>query len=483
MFLGTFLANKPAIVDSLRYQVSKIWNFKSLRTVGMLLFLFISCAVSGEFSQKLGSDAAGVTVLRLPTGISLAALLILGYRFWPAIFLAAFAVNLSSTHAAITSLGIASGNTVNCLLGAYLAKRYAQGARAFCQTKTVVRFVFLAGVLATLISATIGVAFLCHSGFCDWGDFLPTWLTWWVGDALASIVITPFLVLLLGNTHHSLSVRELAELSVLLVGLTIVSISVFGPPAFDSTHSGALAFLCFPFSMWAAFRFCPLEAAGANLLLCGFVTWSSLTGNGPFASTNELSFLLGPFVAVTSATTLVISAFQFQRRSLEEDLTVAVALYKSAKEDVAAVLNTEVAKHLTTQHALEQYHQIVHKTLHESPRVIWVIDRVNRLIHYVDPLFEEALGNSWEWLCNNPKQHVGQLDVTIQADARCLLLPERSPSCRESSQEHFQIVSPDSTRRSGHRVTYRVTGEFAHFKQFESASIEVTEQLKSLQAQ
>jgi integral membrane sensor domain MASE1 len=488
MFLGTFLAHKAAIVDSLRCFVGRICILNSLRTVGLLVFLFVSCVFAGEFGQKLSSDAVGVTALRLPTGISLAALLILGYRYWPAIFLGAFVVNLSSTHAAITSLGIASGNTLDGLLGAYLVQRCAQGAKAFFHTKNVIRFVLLAGVLATVISATIGVAFLCQSGFCSWRDFPPTWLTWWEGDALASIVITPFLVLLLGNPHHSLGARELAELLLLLVGLMTVSISVFGPPAFDSPHSGALVVLCIPFSMWAAFRFCPLEAAGANFLLCGFVTWSSLTGHGPFASTNKLSFLLGLFVAVTSAMTLVISAFQFQRRSLEEDLTVAVALYKCAKDDVAARLNetahaldTEVAKHLATQQTLEQYHHIVDKIVHQSPRVIWVIDRVNRLVHYVDPHFEDALSKSWERRCNYPNQHVWPLEVTIHAGADDLRIPTCPSPGRESSQEQFQIVGPDSTRRSVHRVTYRVSEHSENPQRFESVSIEVIESVKCTQ--
>jgi integral membrane sensor domain MASE1 len=459
MFLGTFLAVKTVVSNSLRRVAGQLCSCCSIRTFGIFVFLVLSCAVAGSFGQKLVFDGTGVTALRLPTAISVAKLVILGYRFWPAVFLGALLVNFTSTHVVATSFGIASVSTLEGLGGAYLVRRYAQGTRAFFRTETVASFVLLAGVLATAIGAAIGVGLLCQSGMCNWRDFLPAWLAWWGGDASASLVITPFLILLLGNQHHRLGGPELTELLVLLVGLTTASIYVFGPSAPTSPNSSAVV-LCIPFSLWAAFRFCPLEAAGANLLLCGFATWSSLTGNGPFASTKEISIVLVVFVAVTTTMTLVASAFQFQLRSREEDLTIAVALYKSAKEEIAArltdtadSLDTEVAKHLVTRRTLEQHRDLVYKTAHRSPRLIWAIDTANRQIRYVDPHFEGALSKSWERLCNSPRNRVGPLDVTICSDATCPPIPESLFSCRESSQEQFQVAGPRGTWKRGQRVT------------------------------
>jgi integral membrane sensor domain MASE1 len=489
MFLGTFLAGKTAGSNSLRRLAGQLCGCWSFRNVGVFVFLILSCAVAGSFGQKLVFDATGVTALRLPTAISLAALVILGYRFWPAVFLGALLVNLTSTHLVATSFGIASVSTLEAFGGAYLVRRYAQGTKAFFRTEAVASFVLLAGILTTAISAAIGVGFLCQSGMCSWRDFLPAWLAWWGGDASASLVITPFLILLLGNQHHRLGGPELTELLVLLVGLTTASIFVFGPSALPSPTSSA-AVLCIPFLLWAAFRFCPLEAAGANLVLCGFATWSSLTGNGPFASTKEISIILVLFVAVTTTMTLVVSAFQFQLRSREEALAIAVALYKSTKEEIAArlrdtadSLDAEVAKHLVTQRTLEQHHLRIYKTAHQSPQVIWVIDTANRQIRYVDPYFEGALSKSWERLCNSPRNHVGPLDVTICAGATCPPIPENLFSCRESSQEQFQVAGPRGTWRRGQRVTYRIPGKSEALKRFESISIEITETVKNGQKQ
>jgi integral membrane sensor domain MASE1 len=480
MLLGTFLRNRTAILRTLRGQVDRISDSTSLRRAGLFAFLVVSYVVSGRFGVQIAGHGTHTTLLWPPAGISLAALLILGLRFWPAIFLGAFVVNLTLTHEVFVSFGIAAGNTLEGLVGADLVRHYAQGTKAFFHTKGVVRFVLFAGVLATAMSASIGVSLLCGSGFSNWKDFLPVWLTWWEGDAMASLVLAPFLVLLLGNQHHPLQWREWGELLALLVGLTATSVWVLGAPAFHSANAGLLVALCVPFSLWAAHRFCPLEASGANLILCGFVIWSSLAGQGPFASGKEGPLLLGLFVTVTTSTALVISAFQYQRRSREEDLTVAIGLYKSANDELAAnltktaeSLNMELAEHLVARRVLEQHRQKINEIVHESPRIIWVTDRANRLVHYVDPFFKDALDKSWERLCNNPTQHVGPLEVAIHPAARALGIPATPPTNLLLSQLQHQVIGRDGALIRTHEVTYLVAGHSDNPDRCESVSIEV----------
>ena len=60
-----------------------------------------------------------------PTGIAIATLLTLGLRFWPSIFCGAFIVNLTTFGTVLTSLGIATGNTLEAVLACVLVKRFA----------------------------------------------------------------------------------------------------------------------------------------------------------------------------------------------------------------------------------------------------------------------------------------------------------------------------------------------------------------------
>src|SRR5437899_10575007 len=155
---------------------------QSLRRVALLFGL----AAVYYFAAKLGLRFAyinsSVTTIWPPTGIALAAFVLFGYRVWPAILGSAFLANVATSGVVLTSLGIAVGNTLEGLLGAYLVNRFARGGRVFDRVRDIFRFVTLAALLSTMVSATIGVAALIVSGTRELWEAPQIWLTWWLGD-------------------------------------------------------------------------------------------------------------------------------------------------------------------------------------------------------------------------------------------------------------------------------------------------------------
>src|SRR6185369_17713204 len=113
-----------------------------------------------------------------PTGVALGAFLLYGNRVWPAIFVGAFAVNATTAGNIFSSLGIAAGNTIEGMVGAMLVTRFANGAACFERARDVFKFAGLAAIVATAISATLGVMTLCVLGFASWLNFEAIWLTW-----------------------------------------------------------------------------------------------------------------------------------------------------------------------------------------------------------------------------------------------------------------------------------------------------------------
>src|SRR4029079_3852847 len=150
-------------------------------------------------AAKLGLALAIVNVSATavwpPTGIALAALLVLGKRVWPGILLGAFLANATTAGSVTTSLAIALGNTLEALIGAHLINRFARGRRVFERTRDIFTFVILAAIMSTAVSATVGVSILCLGGLADWANYGPIWLTWWLGDAVGALVVTAPLVL------------------------------------------------------------------------------------------------------------------------------------------------------------------------------------------------------------------------------------------------------------------------------------------------
>src|SRR5882724_3739001 len=78
--------------------------------------------VAGKLGLMLAFVHASATAVWPPTGIALAAFLLLGHRVWPAILLGAFVVNITTAGSVATSIGIATGNTLEGLVGAYLVR-------------------------------------------------------------------------------------------------------------------------------------------------------------------------------------------------------------------------------------------------------------------------------------------------------------------------------------------------------------------------
>ena len=78
--------------------------------------------VAAKVGLSMAFVAEQVTAVWPPTGIALAAILLLGYRAWPGIALGAFLVNGTTNAPLPTAAGIALGNTLEALVGAWLLR-------------------------------------------------------------------------------------------------------------------------------------------------------------------------------------------------------------------------------------------------------------------------------------------------------------------------------------------------------------------------
>jgi integral membrane sensor domain MASE1 len=307
--------------------------------IASLAFLYF---VVGKFVQRPATPNHSVTAIWLPAGIALASLLLRGNRAWPGVFIGAFLLSMNITGSTVISLGLGLGNTFEALLGVYLVNKYAKGILAFFKMGNALRFVFFAGVVAPAMSATIGISLLCMGGFAKSGDFATLWFTWWVGDMLGTLFLTPFLVLLFGHKHHSPGVAERLEIAALITGLSAMCVLNFGQQPTSWIPGNGFLFLCAPFLVWAALRFCPLEAAGAIVVMGGLATWGSLHGLGPFQNPTGLPLFVGAFMAVGTAMTITIAAASAEQKSATKDALGLYCVLKDTKEDEIRVLQDTV---------------------------------------------------------------------------------------------------------------------------------------------
>lgn len=284
----------------------------------MLLGLAAVYYGAAKFGLQFAYVNTSVTTIWPPAGIALAAFVLLGYRVWPAILAAAFLANFTTTWAPLSSAGIAVGNTLEGLVGAYLVNRFARGGRVFDRVRDIFRFTLLAAFVSTTVSATIGVASLALDGFVRWPEVGSVWLTWWLGDAVGDIVVAPPLILWTGvkpavrwNKRQAI---EAAALALVTVG---IAYAVFGG-VFPSRFY-PLTVLIWPVLIWTALRFGPREAATVILIISVIAIWRTLGGAGPFVrmSPNESLTLLQLWTGVTAVTSLVLAAVVAAQRDVE----------------------------------------------------------------------------------------------------------------------------------------------------------------------
>jgi signal transduction histidine kinase len=238
-----------------------------------------------------------------PSGIALAAVLLLGYRAVPGIWLGAFIFNASTPVPLWVSAAIAAGNTLEALAGAWLLRR-AGFSHAIDRVRDVLALAALAAPVSTAISATVGVASLWLSGTLP-GHSLPSaWVIWWAGDAAGVLTVAPLLLLWStwrwGGRPRPTRVLEAAALAAALTLLVAGSLTV---PV-------VRPFLVFPALVWAAVRFRQAGAAIVTLLVAAVVVWATARGRGPFAGSSLTQSLLlaQAFTGVMIATGLLLLA-------------------------------------------------------------------------------------------------------------------------------------------------------------------------------
>lgn len=321
---------------------------KNLVMIGGLAVIYF---VAGKLGLSMALVHPSSTAVWPPAGIALAALLILGYRVWPGVFLGAFLVNVTTAGTILTSLGIATGNTLEGLLGAYLVTRFANGRNAFERGTDTFKFAVLAGTVSTAVAATFGVTSLSLGGIAPWADHRDIWLTWWLGDGVGAITVAPLLILWLSNFQLRWRWARLGEMLALVTGLLLVGEIVFCGLLFRGPRNYPLEYLCVPFLIWVALRFGQRETAFVSVLLSAVAVWGTLHGFGPFAigTKNESLLLLQSFMGIAAVMTMALAAMAAERQHAEEqvrNLAVTDALTGLANyRKLVDVLDTEIRRY------------------------------------------------------------------------------------------------------------------------------------------
>ncbi|MDH2346930.1 MASE1 domain-containing protein [Bradyrhizobium sp. SSUT77] len=309
-------------MSDLRSLAPEIKFRRGISYAGGLVAIGVIYFVLAKGGLTLASINPSATPIWPPTGVALAAVLLRGYWTWPAIFIAAMIANATTAGSVATAIAIATGNTLEAIVGAYLVNRWSSGCNTFSRPDSVAKFALICIVIATPISASIGLTSLAAAGYIDRTDFVNAWVTWWLGDVTGALVIAPALVLWASSRYRAFSRNELLETVGVLATAAVVGLIAYSPLIAQTPSRDPLGFLAILPMLWAALRRGPRDTATVALVLAGITIWGTLTGGGPFTTADlNASFLLVlMFLISITVPSLLLSADVEVRKKGEERL-------------------------------------------------------------------------------------------------------------------------------------------------------------------
>jgi PAS domain S-box-containing protein len=296
--------------------------------------LGIAYYVAAQLSLRLALVGENITPLWPPTGIALVGFLLYGRRLWPAVTIAAFAVNLPISASAVAAAVTAVGNTLAPVAAATFLRRV--GFRSQLDRLRDAMAIVFAALGSTLVSATIGATTLFVSGAITADQFPGAWSVWWAGDAMGILVVAPFLLTLTTIREHPIphgwKMLEAIALAGILIGISTLIVATGLP----------ILFLLFPVLGWAAWRFQQPGAAPAALLVSLFATWAVVDERGVFAGLmlSEKMLTLQMFNATVALTSFFFAAVVSERLRARGELEEAAAELEERVRQRTAQLST-----------------------------------------------------------------------------------------------------------------------------------------------
>jgi len=307
------------------------------RVVLLIALYFLGGLLGKEASFLSGS----VALVWPPSGIALAAILLFGYRFWPGV--AAGAVLFSCMNGmplGFFTLGTALGNTMGAIVCTFLLQRFIRFDSAMERTSDVVGFIGLACFLGTTVNAAFNVVSLMYAGTVPWSNWGSSMLEWWVPNALAGLVVTPFLLAWATPSSLRWRPRLIVEAIVCGAGLLAGTLISFQSWFVYGIQNYPLAYLPFPFLVWGALRFGQRGAATGTLLVSALGIHSLLNGRGPFLAPHEPEslMLIGSYIGVLAVTNMLLAAAAAERRLAERALAASEKRLRTVVEDQADLI-------------------------------------------------------------------------------------------------------------------------------------------------
>lgn len=303
----------------------------NIKYITQLIVVIAAYAITGKLGLMLPYVGSQVTLIWLPSGIAVFALLRGGYGFLPAIFIGAVLVNMWVGSIFLVASSIAVGNTLAPLLTFFLLK--SSEFRVVLNRGKDVLAMALSASVGMLISATAGVYSLFSAGIVAQTQLSTSWFVWWAGDTVGIFLALPLLLAATNSALLQLWRRKIDYLSwCVLVSVLEIAIFLFVPNVVG--QFSLLAIIVLPLVIWSGMLFGLAGSSIAVLGLSAIAVLATVNAIGPFYQfdVHQGTVLLWVFMSILTLVALIINVLQAERLIFEKAL-------KSSETKLRAVVN------------------------------------------------------------------------------------------------------------------------------------------------
>jgi signal transduction histidine kinase/integral membrane sensor domain MASE1 len=296
----------------MRLYLHRVRTLPYLAQVALLIGVYVAVA---KFCLLLSSNPDWVTPVWPLSGLVLAVLIHFGLRLWPGIFIGDILVAWSIAIPVEVSWGIAVGTTAEAVICAGLLRQLAANPPSLDNLREMIGLIVIAAFIAIPSGATISTASYLLGGLIAEQDVARVWMTWWTGDVMGVLVVTPLVIVWANSSWRLPTAHRVLEGLMLFGSLAIATRLIF---AAYTNYS----YLLFPLIIWAALRFGQRGNTLAIAVVSIITIWTTALGDGPFAlaTVNASLIFLQTFLGVLTTAGLLLSVLIAERQQNEESL-------------------------------------------------------------------------------------------------------------------------------------------------------------------
>jgi integral membrane sensor domain MASE1 len=158
------------------------------------LFIAAVYFALGKLSFLDASQNSIITIVIFTAeGFALASAILYGKKVWPGIFIGQFLLAVSMDMQILPAMGIAAVNSVEAVIAVVLFEKFKLN-KSLTTKRDVVGLAMLILFVLQIFSALFGNIILLSSSIITGNQFLSSFFSWWFGNSMGQLLVTPFLL-------------------------------------------------------------------------------------------------------------------------------------------------------------------------------------------------------------------------------------------------------------------------------------------------